>query len=69
MKKGRHRRYVEARDLKHTNDEFDEWFGENESPCPECEALPGQDHKFWCLNAGADADAGEPADDADLFPS
>ena len=58
MKKGRHRRYVEARELKHTNDEFDTWFGgENEQPCEECEALPGQDHKFWCMNKPAEEDS------------
>ena len=67
MKKGRHRRYVEARELKHTNDEFDEWFGDNEQPCEECEALPGQDHKFWCLNRPADDAQAET--EGDLFPS
>ena len=51
MKKGRHRRYVEARELKHTNDDLDDLFGENEEPCDECDALPGQDHKSWCMRA------------------
>lgn len=49
MKKGRHRRYVEARAMKHTSDDLDLLFADNESPCEECEALPGQDHKPWCL--------------------
>ena len=49
MKKGRHRRYEEARALKQQNDQLDELFVENEAPCAECEALPGQDHKEWCL--------------------
>lgn len=66
MKKGRHRRYVEARELKHTSDEFDNLFGDNEQPCEECEALPGQDHKSWCLRGAA---AIEADDEPDLFPS
>ncbi|MEC7843892.1 MAG: hypothetical protein VX594_00730 [Actinomycetota bacterium] len=49
MKKGRHRRYEEARALKQQNDQLDDLFLENEAPCDECEALPGQDHKEWCL--------------------
>ncbi len=68
MKKGRHRRYVEARALKHTSDELDGLFGDNEKPCEECEALPGQDHKSWCLLGAASAGDEEP-DEADLFPS
>ena len=51
MKKGRHRRYEEARELKHQSDDFDVFFAENEEPCDECEALPGQDHKSWCLRS------------------
>lgn len=64
MKKGRHRRYIEARALKHQNDDLDEMFGDNEKPCDECEALPGQDHKVWCLNAPVV----EEAEADDLFP-
>lgn len=60
MKKGRHRRYIEARALKHQNDALDDLFSDNEQPCEECDALPGQDHKSWCLNAtepvGVDGD-------------
>ena len=56
MKKGRHRRYIEARELKHQSDALDDLFSENEDPCEECEALPGQDHKSWCMRAVATAD-------------
>jgi len=49
MKKGRHRRYEEARALKQTNDSLEDLFEDNEDPCLECDALPGQDHKDWCL--------------------
>ena len=49
MKKGRHRRYEEARALKQQNDQLDDLFSENELPCDECDALPGQDHKEWCM--------------------
>jgi hypothetical protein len=52
MKKGRHRRYEEARALKQSNDSLDDLFDDNEDPCPECDALPGQDHKDWCLVDG-----------------
>lgn len=48
VKKGRHRRYEEARAMKQSGDNFDLLFQEVETPCPECEALPGQDHKTWC---------------------
>lgn len=65
MKKGRHRRYIEARALKHTNDGLEDMFGENEQPCDECEALPGQDHKTWCLNA----DLESAASDDGSFPA
>jgi len=55
VKKGRHRRYEEARALKHTSDDFDVQFADNEEPCAECDALPGQDHKSWCLNSSSGA--------------
>ena len=42
MKKGRHRRFEEARALKRNN----EMSGE---PCPECGAAPDDDHASWCL--------------------
>lgn len=50
MKKGRHRRFEEARALKHTSaTELDELLSEREEPCPECGADPGHDHAGWCL--------------------
>ena len=42
VKKGRHRRFEEARALKRTTEEFVE-------PCAECGAEPGADHASWCL--------------------
>ena len=42
MKKGRHRRYEEARALKQSTEVIVE-------PCAECGAEPGDDHASWCL--------------------
>ena len=42
MKKGRHRRFEEARALKRSNEEIVE-------PCAECGAAPGAEHASWCL--------------------
>jgi hypothetical protein len=42
VKKGRHRRFEEARALKRSNEEIVE-------PCAECGAVPGADHASWCL--------------------
>ncbi|HLH45875.1 MAG TPA: hypothetical protein VKV25_01875 [Acidimicrobiales bacterium] len=42
MKKGRHRRFEEARALKRSNEELVE-------PCAECGAKPGSEHAAWCL--------------------
>lgn len=42
MKKGRHRRFQEARDLKRG-------FESAAEPCAECGAEPGKDHASWCL--------------------
>lgn len=42
MKKGRHRRFEEARALKRSNEDVEE-------PCAECGAEPGDDHASWCL--------------------
>ena len=59
MKKGRHRRFEEARALKRTNDDLDELFGpEDAEPCVECGAIPGADHAGWCL-AGQEDDDGD----------
>lgn len=42
MKKGRHRRFQEARDLKRGFETVAE-------PCVECGAEPGSEHASWCL--------------------
>lgn len=42
MKKGRHRRFEEARALKRTSETVVE-------PCAECGAAPGDEHAAWCL--------------------
>jgi len=54
VKKGRHRRFEEARALKRTTEPRVE-------PCPECGAMPGDDHAAWCLHDEVEADDG--ADD------
>jgi len=52
VKKGRHRRFEEARALKRSNEAAVE-------PCPECGADPEDEHASWCL-------AGEEEDEAEL---
>ena len=42
MKKGRHRRFEEARALKRSRENIVE-------PCAECGAMPGSEHASWCL--------------------
>ena len=42
MKKGRHRRFVEARELKHST-------GPRATTCDECGAAPEDVHAKWCL--------------------
>jgi hypothetical protein len=42
VKKGRHRRFEEARALKRTTEITVE-------PCPECGADPEDEHASWCL--------------------
>ena len=62
MKKGRHRRFEEARAFKRTSTELtldDEIIGPRE-PCPECEAQPGAPHASWCLHE----EYGEDEEDA-----
>jgi len=51
VKKGRHRRFEEARALKRSTEPRVE-------PCPECGAIPGDEHASWCLYE--EADDGEP---------
>lgn len=59
MKKGRHRRFEEARALKRMPTEFDAILNEDdEEPCDECGAEPGHDHASWCM-----APKAEPAED------
>lgn len=52
MKKGRHRRFEEARALKRSNESGVE-------PCPECGADPEDDHASWCLASEDDEMAEE----------
>ena len=52
MKKGRHRRFEEARALKHTEMDLEKALGADEpveGPCAECQADPGDDHATWCM--------------------
>jgi len=51
VKKGRSRRYEEARALKHQTSDLqleDVGFRKPE-PCPECGSEPGDDHASWCV--------------------
>ena len=43
VKKGRHRRFEEARSLKRA-------FEVTVEPCPECGAGPEEPHASWCLH-------------------
>ncbi len=45
MKKGRHRRFEEARDLKRAVKTVET----EVEPCAECGAEPGKEHASWCL--------------------
>ena len=67
MKKGRHRRYEEARALKRTDDGFDDFLRPGDEPCIECAGLPGE-HKSWCALADT-IEATDDNDPASLFPS
>jgi hypothetical protein len=62
VKKGRHRRFEEARVLKRTTEPRVE-------PCPECGAIPGDEHASWCLYEEVEDDGdtldGEAGDDED----
>ena len=49
MKKGRHRRFEEARALKRLNEPHLE-------PCAECGADPEDEHASWCLAGEDDAE-------------
>ncbi len=52
MKKGRHRRFEEARALKRSTEVIAE-------PCPECGAAPDDDHASWCLASEDEEEAEE----------
>jgi hypothetical protein len=52
VKKGRHRRFEEARAQKRRG-LTTESVVETE-PCPECGAEPGADHASWCLYTESD---------------
>ena len=67
MKKGRHRRYEEARALKRTDDGFNDFLSPSDAPCVECAGLPGE-HKSWCALADK-VEVDDDNDPASLFPS
>lgn len=52
MKKGRHRRFEEARALKRSNEVILE-------PCAECGAEPETEHASWCLAGEEELDDGD----------
>jgi hypothetical protein len=60
VKKGRHRRFEEARALKESRGLPS--LAPSGEPCAECGAKPGTDHASWCL-------AGEDDLDEDLSSS
>ena len=66
MKKGRHRRFEEARALKQSTDplgidlDLDDAPKAKAEPCPECGAAPGADHASWCMYT--EVDEGEEGD-------
>jgi hypothetical protein len=64
VKKGRHRRFEEARALKRSNETLDDvtvFPPPSGDPCPECSAPPGKEHASWCLRE--DDEAVEEEDD------
>ena len=64
VKKGRHRRFEEARDLKRAVNP-----AETEAePCPECGAEPGRDHASWCLAMEDEYDGDEEEESQALDP-
>lgn len=56
VKKGRHRRFEEARSLKRSVEVTAE-------PCPECGAEPESEHASWCLYEADDEEDAEPGAD------
>jgi hypothetical protein len=57
VKKGRHRRFEEARSLKRAIEVTVE-------PCPECGADPEEEHASWCLYESEELDEADEADEA-----
>jgi hypothetical protein len=55
VKKGRHRRFEEARSLKRAIEVIVE-------PCPECGADPEEEHASWCLYESEELDELEEAE-------
>jgi hypothetical protein len=49
VKKGRHRRFEEARALKQLTADEEPRPKTSSEPCPECAAAPGAEHASWCL--------------------
>lgn len=64
VKKGRHRRYEEARAVKHTSAplQLDDVGFVTVEPCPECGAEPGTEHATWCLHEDLVEDGAEDDD-------
>jgi len=56
VKKGRHRRFEEARSLKRAIEVTVE-------PCPECGADPEEEHASWCLYESEELDEPEEVDE------
>lgn len=72
MKKGRHRRFEEARALKRTGStDLDEMLGASDNePCAECGGIYGLNQASWCpgapeCEAAVRAQGAFPADEAD----
>ncbi|GIU83460.1 MAG: hypothetical protein KatS3mg008_0235 [Acidimicrobiales bacterium] len=50
MKKGRHRRFEEARALKRSFAvDLEELEEQDQEPCPECGGIPGLNQAEWCM--------------------
>jgi hypothetical protein len=63
VKKGRHRRFEEARALKRNSDlDITAIFDPaDREPCPECGSEPGAEHASWCMfDAEDEEDANSP---------
>ena len=62
MKKGRHRRFEEARSLKRAVEVTEE-------PCPECGAGAEEEHASWCLYESEELDEVQEPDEYRASPS